>query len=284
MNLEVLAPVKVNLFLEVRERRADGFHEIVTVMEALEFGDMVRVSAAPRLEVQTDRKDVPEGEGNLAWKIIRAAESELGRELPAAIFIQKKLAPGTGLGAGSSDAVAALRGVLQLHGLSLSPERMQAIAARVGSDTAFFVRGGVATCTGRGEVVAPVAAKGVRHYVLLLSRVSTETAAVYRALEIVPHQEGPARLLMALSDGSALCEAMLFNRLSAAAFSVAPELGGLQAEARAMAWRTPQLSGSGGSLFFLAKDKADADLLVTTLNVRGDWHALAVHSRAPELP
>lgn len=282
MSIERLAPVKVNLFLEVRERRSDGFHDIVTVMETLDCGDLVRVSSAPRLEVQTDRKDVPEGEGNLAWKIVRAAEAELGRALPAAIFIQKRFAPGTGLGAGSADAVAALRGVLQLHAVEVPAAQLATIAARVGSDTAFFVRGGVALCTGRGEIVEPVKASGVRHYVLLLSHATTSTTEVYRTLTPPTHQEGPARLLAALADGSPLCDAMLFNRLAPAAFNVCPELGGLQAEARAIAGRTAHLSGSGGTLFFLAKDKAEADLIAACLNVREDWRAVVVTSRAAE--
>lgn len=283
MSIEVIAPVKVNLFLEVRERRADGFHDIVTVMETLDCGDLVRVCAAPRLEVQTNRKDVPEGEANLAWKIIRAAEEELGRALPAAVFIQKRFAPGTGIGAGSSDAVAALRGVLQLHAIEVPTEKLATIAARVGSDTAFFVRGGVALCTGRGEVIEQVAARGVRHYVLLLSDATTSTAHVYKALALSPHQEGPARLLSALQDGSPLCDAMLFNRLAGAAFNVCPELGGLQAEARATAGRSAHLSGSGGTLFFIAKDKPEAELIASCLNVREDWRAIVVSSRGPEV-
>ena len=282
MSLAFAAPVKLNLFLEVRERQSSGYHEIVTVMECVDFGDTVKVATASELSVRSDRADVPGGADNIVWKAVRAAEAELGVALPAAITLRKVLPPGTGLGAGSSDAVTALRGVLQLHGVECPRERLQKIVSKVGSDTAFFVHGGVCLCTGRGEVVQPVAARGERHYVILVSKASTSTAAVYGALQVPTHNEGPGRLLSALRDGLPLEAALLFNRLDEAAFGVSPELGGLRAEARMLGGRTPHLSGSGGALFFLAKDRADAEIVATRLNTRKDWMAYAVKSRPPE--
>lgn len=282
MKIAIAAPVKLNLFLEVRERMASGFHEVVTVMEAVDFGDTITVESADELSVRADRADVPSGEGNIVWKAVRAAEAEFGLPLPAAISLRKVLPPGTGLGAGSSDAVCALKAVLRLHAVSCSPARLQKIVATVGSDTAFFVHGGVCLCTGRGEVVQPVAAKGERHYVILVSHATTSTAAVYAALQVPTHFEGPGRLLGALREGEPIEASLLFNRLAQAAFAISPELGGLRAEARLLGGRTPHLSGSGGALFFLASDKKDADVVATRLNTRKDWLAYAVKSRAPE--
>jgi 4-diphosphocytidyl-2C-methyl-D-erythritol kinase len=150
------APAKVNLFLEVLGRRPDGFHEIVTVMETIAAGDLVEAAPARELEVVADRADVPSGEGNVAWKIVRAAEAALGRPLPARI-----------------------------------------------TDTAFFLDGGLALCTGRGENVRRLTRTGVRHLVLVLPARACATATVYGALEISGSRRDPAAIVATRSRSTA---------------------------------------------------------------------------------
>jgi 4-diphosphocytidyl-2-C-methyl-D-erythritol kinase len=248
------APAKVNLFLEVSGRRPDGYHEIATVMETIAAGDLVEVTHAAELEVSADRADVPSGEGNVAWKIVRAAEARLGRPLPARVAITKRIPPGSGLGAGSSDAVAALLLVLELHGVRPPRGTLAAIAAAVGSDTAFFLEGGLALCTGRGELVRRLPRHGARHYVLVLPASQCSTAKVYGALEISGPRRDPAPLIDALArdpaSGAALDDAVLFNRLEAAAEQVYPEVLARRAHLSTLTGRAPHLSGSGGTFFF----------------------------------
>ena len=263
------APAKINLFLEVLGKRPDGFHEIVTVMETVAAGDLIEVAAARELSVITNRADVPSGDRNDAWRIVRAAEAALGRALPARIAILKHLPPGSGLGAGSSDAVNALRLVLELHGLDLRKELLAAIAASVGSDTTFFVEGGLALCTGRGEIVRPLAQRGVRHVVLVLPSSECSTARVYGALEIGAARRDSAEILAALDRGSGLASDLdgghVFNRLARAAYLADPDLAARKAHLATLAGRTPHLSGSGGSFFFLCGTQNEAKDLAASL-------------------
>ncbi len=273
------APAKINLFLEILGKRPDGFHELVTVMETIAIGDRLVASPSPDLVVTADRPDVPNGPDNLAWRIVRAAEIELGRPLPARIHIEKELPPGSGLGAGSSDAACALDLVLQLHGLRIDLATRIRIAATVGSDTAFFVAGGLARCSGRGEIVEALPHKGVRHVVLVLPNVACNTGAVYRVLEPVTSPRDVTPLLRALETGATLAvggvEHRPFNRLAAAAERAYPPLAERRQRLTTLAGRPPVLSGSGGSFYFLCSSQYDArrlhDTLVTadpTLEVR----------------
>ena len=222
------APAKINLFLEVLRRRPDGYHEIATVMETIAAGDVVEVTPAGELEVATNRPDVPSGEKNVAWKIVRAAEAALGCALPARIAITKQIPPGSGLGAGSSDAVSALLLVLDLHRRRPPRTVLSEIAASVGSDTAFFLEEGLALCTGRGELVQRLPQPGARHYVLVLPVSECSTARVYGALEISGPPREAAELLAALAShpGAAghLDDALIFNRLAPAAERAYPDL------------------------------------------------------------
>ncbi len=256
------APAKINLFLEILGKRQDGFHELVTVMEAIAIGDRVTAWPAAELAVTADRPDVPNGPDNLAFRIIRAAETELGRPLPARIHLEKEVPPGSGLGAGSSDAACALDLVLRLHRVDVDlPTRLR-IAASVGSDTAFFVTGGVAVCRGRGEIVEPLPHRGVRHVVLILPGVACNTGAVYRALEAPAQPRDVGPLLRALDVGATLAvggtEHRPFNRLSTAAEKAYPALIERRQRLTALAGRPPILSGSGGSFYYLCSSQYEA--------------------------
>jgi 4-diphosphocytidyl-2-C-methyl-D-erythritol kinase len=263
------APAKINLFLEVAGKRPDGFHEITTVMETIAVGDLVEVAPARELSVATNRDDVPSGEGNAAWKIVRAAEEALRRPLPAAVRIVKHLPPGSGLGAGSSDAVHALLLVLELHGVRPPRDSLGAIAAAVGSDTSFFLDGGLALCTGRGEAVRPLPQRGVRHLVLVLPSEECSTARVYGALEVSGPRHSPAALREALARGSGLAappdDGHVFNRLEEAAEHAYPGLVARRSHLRTLAGRAPHLSGSGGTFFFLCASQREARRLAGSL-------------------
>ncbi len=159
--LTVSCPAKVNLFLETRGVRPDGYHEIETVMQAVTLYDTVVLHPRSKggIVFRCSDPSLPSGIDNLAC---RAAEL-LGREvsLPAGVSItlEKRIPYGSGLGGGSSDAAGVLVGLNELFGLGLPRERLCELCARIGSDVAFFVYGGTALCRGRGERVTPVEAR-----------------------------------------------------------------------------------------------------------------------------
>jgi len=159
--IRLIAPAKINLALEVLGRRSDGFHEIDTVMATIDLADRIVLRARPEgagVEVSLTGEYAAgiDPEGDLSrLAAIRVAEAA-GRSPDVTIEVEKRIPSPGGLGGGSSDAAAVIRGLNLLWGLEWSMTRLEAIGATIGSDVPFFLHGGTARCTGRGEVVEPL--------------------------------------------------------------------------------------------------------------------------------
>ena len=173
----VFSPAKINLFLAVTSRRADGYHDLVSVVAPVEFGDTLRIEAGPAGEfgLECDDAAVPAGEENLVLRAAWLFAEKTGWGGGAKFFLEKRVPMGAGLGGGSSNAVAALRGLNSLAGELLGSAELAAMAARVGSDCALFLPGGPVVMRGRGERVEPL---------------STETAARLRGLRVLIFKPG----------------------------------------------------------------------------------------------
>jgi 4-diphosphocytidyl-2-C-methyl-D-erythritol kinase len=270
--LTLRAPAKLNLYLAVLGRRPDGYHELVTVMQALDLCDELRLRLVPRagvsLALAQPAPGVPEGSENLA---LRAAELVLERagaagDLGVELRLDKRIPAGGGLGGGSSDAAAALVGVNRLLGTPLEPAALSALAARLGSDVTFFLHGGTALCTGRGEIVQPIEAPRPFDVTLLLPPFATPTP-VYAALHadrggapaLAAMRREPARdtpdlhtLQRAVADADVEGLEYLFrNDLEAPARTVEPRLAALLDRTRL------HLSGSGSTLFGYGRRAAE---------------------------
>ena len=157
--MKVFAPAKVNLGLRVLGTRADGFHALDSVVALLGFGDDVELEPAETTTLEMLDDGVSLGalpadiERNLAVRAVRLLEREVGRSLPTRIRIVKRIPLGGGLGGGSTDAAAVLRGMNDLWALGLSCERLCALGAELGSDVPLFLLDGTVRMTGRGETV-----------------------------------------------------------------------------------------------------------------------------------
>lgn len=279
--LEVLAPAKLNLFLEVLGRRADGYHEIETLMTAIDLHDRLRVATAPagRLDFSCSDPRLPTGPGNLVVRAAQALRAEAGvraGELGASIHLDKQIPAGAGLGGGSSDAAATLVALDRLWGLETDARRLDELAATIGSDVPFFLHGPAAICRGRGErVEAPgsaATAPATYWFVLVNPSFGISTAAVYRALTppdaTVPI--GPAAEAFASGDARRL-GAALFNRLEPAAEQVQPALRPVRRaldELRSDLLHGSLMSGSGSACFGLAHHEEAALAATAWLNDR----------------
>ena len=156
--LELVAPAKVNLVLEVIGRRSDGYHNIDTVMTTVDLADRVRITPHSQLDVSLTGEHaagIAEAD-EISARAAQALAVACGREPCVRIEVQKRIPHAAGLGGGSSDAAAVLRGLNALWDLDWPLERLEAVAAAIGSDVPFFLHGGVARCTGRGERVEPL--------------------------------------------------------------------------------------------------------------------------------
>ncbi len=258
--VEAQAPAKLNLFLEVLNKRADGYHEIESLMVAIDLYDTLTFVDNPSGEIRllTDDPSLPTGSENL---VVRAAErlrAERGVPFGADIELRKRIPSQAGLGGGSSDAAATLVALDRLWNLNTPRETLHALAGEIGSDVAFFLQGPAAICRGRGERVDAVPLKNRYHFVLVCPAVGVRTASVYGHVSVPDRSRpiGPILDAMASGDPSSLGRS-LFNRLQPVAERLVPDL----IEVRdALQHLGPLLdgslmSGSGSAYFGLARDQ-----------------------------
>ena len=171
---------KINLGLDIVGKRPDGYHEVNMVMQSIALADEVELLPAEKISVTTDNEDIPDGKDNLAWKAAMLLAEMYGHKPNVQIRIRKKIFSAAGLAGGSADAAAVLRGLNRFWQLGLSAEELEALAAELGSDVPFCVRGGTAAATGRGEILEPLADMPETWLVLAKPRVSVSTAWAYQ--------------------------------------------------------------------------------------------------------
>ena len=275
-SVTVRVPAKVNLHLSVGDVRKDGYHELVTVYQAVSLYDEVTVEPADRLTVSVvgdGAGEVPLDDENLAARAIVAAASVVGREPHLKVSIRKGIPVAGGMAGGSADAAAALVAADSLWGCSLDRATLEGLAAGLGSDVAFLLVGGTALGTGRGEVISPVLAVGDYHWVLALADFGLSTPAVYaeydrlRAAGSLPTESpAPDGVLAALraSDVVALSMA-LSNDLQPAALSLRPQLARVLDAGRELGAVGGIVSGSGPTVALLARSSAESVRIASAL-------------------
>ncbi len=186
--IEVLAPAKINLTLEVLSKRRDGYHEIATVMQTIDLCDTVTLEDAAEISVEFQgeaAEGLPEDrEQELAYQAATRMSRWLNEPRSVRISLHKRIPAGMGLGGGSSDAAAVIRGLNVLWGLNRESASLKRLAAEIGSDVAFFVYCGAALCRGRGEIVDPLPDGRAAHVTLFLpkERLADKTATMYGLL------------------------------------------------------------------------------------------------------
>lgn len=180
--VRVRAHAKINLDLRLGARRADGFHDLTTILQSIALHDTVTLRAvAGPCRVRCAAAGVPEGEANLVWRTAHRLWAALGRRgdpRGVAISIAKRIPIAAGLGGGTADAIAVLRGLCRLWDVSPGPTCLHEVAAEVGTDGPFFLVGGTALGVGRGDEVYPLV-ELPRHWVVIAvppRRVSTAVA------------------------------------------------------------------------------------------------------------
>jgi 4-diphosphocytidyl-2-C-methyl-D-erythritol kinase len=262
-SVEVLAPAKLNLFLEVLARRPDGYHEIESLMVAVSLYDTLTFTNDPSGEIslRCDEPTIPAGKDNLVVQAAHRLKATAHTLCGARIVLTKAIPAQAGLAGGSSDAAATLVALDQLWRLQWPRERLEALAGEIGSDVAFFTHGPAALARGRGEKVQSVPLNQTYHFVLVCPPVGMSTADVYR--HVVPPERprpvGP--VLEALAHGAANeLGQCLFNRLQPVAEGLRPELRRV-GEALASLGRYvvgSVMSGSGSAYYGLCCDSAAA--------------------------
>jgi 4-diphosphocytidyl-2-C-methyl-D-erythritol kinase len=262
---EILAPAKLNLFLEIRGKRSDGYHDLESLMVTVDLHDTLTYFDDPsgQLALTCDDPTLPTGPDNLVIKAAELLKSETGCVRGAKIDLKKVIPAQAGLAGGSSDAAATLIGLDRLWNLASSGETLDKVAAMVGSDVAFFRQGPVAVCRGRGEIVEAWPIFEPIHFVLVCPPVGVSTADVYRNLVVPVQPRSIEGILEALEAGNvAALGRSLFNRLQPVAESLEPSLGTVRDALTRLAGPSLDgslMSGSGSAYFGLASDRSAAE-------------------------
>lgn len=269
--MTALAPAKLNLGLEVIGRRPDGYHELATIMQTVTLADRLTLEATEPAElggtapVVFTVDDPALGEENLAHRALLVLRARAGRANGAVAHLEKRIPLAAGLGGASADAAAALLAGCRLWDLHLPSGKLRGLAAELGSDVPFFLRGGTALVTGRGEAIAPIRPLRDLWFVVVTPRpaapIPRKTAALYAAL--LPEDRSSGARVRAhaerLDRGVPLDPDALANAFSRAVYGLRPELRrGAEALLGAGApWAA--LSGSGPSHYTAVPHRSVAD-------------------------
>ena len=275
-SVTVRVPAKVNLQLSVGPRESDGFHNLVTVFQAISIYDDITVAFAPAksgvsISISGDqRHGVPADESNLAMKAIALMAKEYDLVIDAHVEIKKSIPVAGGMAGGSADAAAAIVAIDYLYSLGMSREEMSEVAAQLGSDVPFMLSGGTAIGTGHGEQLTAALSRGTYHWVLALSSVGLSTPAVYgecdrlrSELEIAEPVTNEQLMQALLAADPKAVGAHLVNDLQAAACSLRPALRLVLDVGQEYGALGALVSGSGPTVAFLVSDEeAGLDLAV----------------------
>ena len=278
--LRLLAPAKINLAFEVLARRDDGYHEIESVLTTLDLADELHIAPADGLELtlggpRAGGLDFDAGvDGELCARAARALAEAAGRAPDAHITLDKRVPVAAGLGGGSSDAAAVLRGLNALWGLGWPDGRLGEVAASLGSDVPFFLHGGTARCSGRGEQVEPLRDVGRLRLLLVLPPLPAQPAKTtrrYAALRAPDFSDGHRvrRLAQRIGRGAPPPARDLSNAFEAVVERTEPELVAHYAAYAAAGAPQLHLCGAGPALYLLLPENAQPSALRRDLERAG---------------
>lgn len=271
----VRSPAKINLALAVGGARADGYHPLATIYQAVDLCDDVRATAQASADIDVtvtydgrtpgETAMVPLGTDNLAVRAASLLRERAGVSEGVSLAIRKVIPVSGGMAGGSADAAAALLACDLVWELSTPKSWLVQLAGELGSDVPFALMGGTAMGTGRGDQVSPVLARGSYHWVLALAPSGLSTPAVYaefdrinRGLRPPDPQVAPALMAALRAGDAAALGAALSNDLQDAAISLRPQLAHTLAVGEECGALGALVSGSGPTTAFLAGDDEHA--------------------------
>ncbi len=280
--LEELAPAKINLALAVLGVREDGYHEVDTVMHSVELSDSVYLIPAADTVFSCDRLELPCGPGNLAYEALRLMRRYTGRRDGVHVHLRKRIPHGAGLGGGSADAAAVLRGLNRLWELQLLPSELRFLARELGTDTVFCLEGGAARATGRGDVLTALPVLAPTELIIVKPPLTVSTAAAYQAYDRASRTGtvDVTGMVNALHGGTTgMVRRRLGNVFESVLLPQEPLLDEVK-RAFVKAGCPVLMSGTGAAFFVIAESRREARLLAQRVRERHpDWQLWCTRTR-----
>ncbi len=256
ISLKIRSNAKINLALRITARRPDGYHDLSTVFQEIDFYDTLEFTPANRFSFGTLNPDLPVNEDNLCTRAYRLMESLAPNGQPYQIFLTKQIPIGAGLGGGSSNAAAVLKFLNQSWQLNLAESELIRLARRLGADVPFYIHGGTQAATGVGEVLTPLELPEKFTVLLVLPDINISTAWAYRQFE--PADCKPPYDLNAIADNGRIHWELFENQFEAVVFPVYPQLARLKRQIQDAGANYAGLSGSGSAMFGIFCDRRRA--------------------------
>lgn len=271
---------KINWNLRVLGKRSDGFHELFTVFQTVSLHDTISFAESERLELTCDDPNVPSDDRNLIIKAAKAIKELRGITRGSRIHLDKRIPSPGGLGGGSSNAAVALIGLRRLWDVSIDDGELNEIAMVLGSDGPFFLYGGTAIGTGRGESIEPINEIDEREMLIVTPPVNVSTRDAFNDLNAETlTNEGLNRILpVCRKDAESLDprHSVLINDFEASVFSVYPEIERVKNTLIELGAVTAAMSGSGASVFAVFDKKETRQAAEKALEHEGAWRKFAV--------
>ena len=281
-SVTVRVPAKVNLQLSVGPRESDGYHQLVTVFQAISIFDDVTIKIGEQgsgvnLTISGDQvHGVPTDASNLVVKAMELIADKFEIDIDVSIHIKKSIPVAGGMAGGSADAAATIVAIDELYSLDMTREEMHAIASQLGSDVPFLLSGGTAIGQGRGDQLTAALSRGTYHWVLALSSVGLSTPAVYgecdrlrQGLDISEPQISDVLMQALLSADPSHVGKLLVNDLQPAACSLRPALRLILDVGQEYGALGAIVSGSGPTVAFLVSDEEHGLDLAVALSASG---------------
>lgn len=271
--LKIEAPAKINLTLEVLGKRPDGYHEIRSVIQTINFFDSFQIKSGHTIKFSSNMPDWSP-EQSLVSKAVNLLQRATGCKKGADIEIRKRIPLTSGLGGDSSDAAAMLRGLNQLWGSGLPHSKFLELAGLLGSDVPFFLFGGTALMEGRGEIITSLPATPHRWVILIIPdvpRLPGKTGRAYNMLKHSHYTDGTItrQFVAGLKAGKEFADSQFFNTFENIVFLPGAELNAYKNHILKIGAPNIHLAGTGPALFTMLDEKPRAEDLLTRLKNQG---------------
>ena len=257
--MKYFAPAKINLFLDVLNKREDGYHNLSMIMQTIDLCDEIDIEKAEKISLECNKDGIPLNEKNLVWKAADLFFEYTKINGGCKIYLKKIIPDGAGLGGGSSDAAQVLIALNEIYDTKLSNEQLKGIAVKIGADVPFFIEKGCCLAEGIGDILTPIE-NNTNPYVLVYKpEVSISTKWVYESLNLNNKKEkNKDELIELLKAGNMKFYDGIFNVLEDVSITKYPEIEDVKNKFKNLGATNAMMTGSGSAVFAIFIDKIKA--------------------------
>jgi len=271
--IKLLSPAKINIGLRVLRKRVDGYHDIETIFHEVKLFDEIEMEIYDEIEFESDSDEIPRGFENLCLKAVRIFFESFGIHSGVRIYLKKRIPVGAGLGGGSSNSATVLKGLNILFNVGADDDHLCELGSLIGSDVPFFIKGGTAYATGRGEIIEPIDVKVPYKIVIVYPGVKISTAWAYENLKLKGHkgEESLKKIFVENVKNPAALRELIGNDFEELVFSHYPVVEDVKRKLYKLGSVFSLMSGSGSAVFGFFEE-IDEDKLKSTFSGDLMWY------------